>query len=85
MRLSENNILFIKELRKDGITYEWFVCMKSRNASDSRQYVNYDKTGKTIIASYEKERLPKAAQNFLAKSSCMLEEENNGFSHYIYI
>lgn len=67
MRLTKNNILFVKRHECDGITYNWYVAMKSRQISDNRSFVNYDETGKSIIKEYPLERLPKAVQAFISQ------------------
>ncbi len=64
MRLTTNNIEFVKELTEDGITYNWFVMLKSKNTSDSRHYANYE-NGRTVVREYRKEDLPKAVQSFI--------------------
>lgn len=61
MRLTENNIKFVKELQLDGIAYEYYVSIKG---GDSRTYINYE-NNKTVAKEYEFERLPKAVQNFI--------------------
>lgn len=65
MRLTANNIKFVRELSKDGITYQWFVSMRSGNVSDSRCYVNYDESGKTVAELYPFDNLPKAVQKYI--------------------
>ena len=69
MKLSTSNILSVTVLIKSGITYEIHVCMKSRLVSDSRTYVNYGENGKTIVADYPFEKLPKSVQTFITRAS----------------
>lgn len=88
MRLTENNIKFVKEKRLNGITYGYFISMKSNLISDCRDYINYE-NGVTVAKEYEFERLPKTVQNFIKHhepSRLFDEEEYNGdiYSHYIY-
>ena len=66
MKLTENNILFVKRHEKDGVTYSWYIAMKSRRISDNKNFVNYE-NGKTVIKEFSQDRLPKAVQNFIAK------------------
>lgn len=89
MRLTINNIKFVKELAKNGTTYAWFVSMKSGNVSDSRNFINYDETGKTTVAEYRADTLPSSVRNFLRKSTPEVfnrREHDNGdvFTEYIY-
>lgn len=84
MRLTKNNILFVRELVKDGITYEWFVCMKSRKVSESRVFANCDESGKTIVKTYEKEKLPKSVQKFLEESFCDFEKKEDDYITFIH-
>lgn len=64
MRLTTDNIKFVKELRNNGMTYSWYVGMKSNYVSDGRNYVHYE-NGKTVVKEYKKEDLPKAVRKFL--------------------
>ena len=69
MKLTTNNIRFVKVLVKNGITYEVHVAMKSHLVSDSRTYVNYDENGTTVVADYPFEKLPKAVQKFIQQAA----------------
>lgn len=69
MKLTLNNILFVKALVKAGETYEYHVAMKSHLVSDSRTYVNYDENGKTISEKYLVEKLPKTVQKFVINAA----------------
>ena len=64
-RLSANSIKFVKRLELDGITYCWYVAMKSGHVSDSRVYIYYDERETTCAKPYPKEQLPKAVQKFI--------------------
>jgi len=89
MRLIKDNILFVKQRHKDGITYNYFVAMKSRKVSDNRVYNNIV-NGKSTDDYYEFERLPKTVQEFVkekykAKSFFYTEEkyeEEDGLHRY---
>ena len=65
-----------------GITYSYFVAMKSRKISDARQFINY-KDGKSVIAPYSKEKLPKAVQNFLNSNTEELLVDGESFKIYM--
>lgn len=65
MRLTTNNIDFVKELTEDGVAYSWYVAMKSHRTSDGRHYCYCDKEGRTIVKEYRKEDLPKSVQSFI--------------------
>lgn len=89
MRLTTSNIKFVKRYKKDGVTYMWFLAMKSGRVSDSREYINYDESGKkTCVKEYPAEWLPKTIQNFINSHEEHLitdpEEDNNGFEISIY-
>ena len=89
MRLTKENIQFVKQRHKDGITYNYYVSMKSNNISDNRLYCNY-KDNKSTIDYYEFERLPKTVQKFVQekyrnKSFFYTEEkyeESDGLHRY---
>lgn len=85
MKLTESNIRLVRELTRDDITYAYFVCMKSGRVSDSREFINYDDTGKTVSDYYDEERLPKSVQNFMLKSIRILENDGGIFKSYIYV
>lgn len=65
MRLTVNNIRFVKVYTLYGITYQWYVAMKSNYVSDGRTYVNYYENGVTAVKEYPLESLPKTVQKFL--------------------
>ena len=82
MRLTTNNIKFVKELTCDGITYGWFV-------SDSRNYINYENGKTTCKQTFPKNQLPKAVQKFIENSvpELFLYDEQNTYgalAQYIY-
>lgn len=87
MRLTINNIAFVKELTCDGLTYEWFVSMKSGRASDSILYVNYE-NNKTVVKEFAKDRLPVSVQKFIDKHERKEFSANTWkdqeYIHYIY-
>lgn len=72
MRLTTNNIKFVIEYTCDGITYKWFVGMKSNRMCDSRKF------------DCKRFQLPKAVQKFLDNHSPeVFEEDEWKGSHYI--
>lgn len=89
MKLTKNNIKFVKQRLRDEITYNYYVAMKSNNISDNRLYCNY-KNNKSTTDYYKFERLPKTVQKFViekykAKSFFYTEEyyeENDGLHKY---
>ena len=85
MKLTANNISFVKRHECGGITYGWFVSMKSGAVSDARTFINYDERGRTCVKPYEKERLPKAVQKFIASHDerILYEKDGDDFKHYI--
>lgn len=86
MRMTKNNIKFIKRLEKDGMTYGWHIAMKSNRISDSREYINY-RNGRTVAEEYKLDRLPKAVQSFVKEHEESIwtdERESTGFAVYIY-
>lgn len=88
MKLTTNNIKFVKELTCDGRTYSWFVAMKSGYVSDSRNYINYENGKTTSKYEFPKGRLPKAVQKFIDNSSReefdTSEHHGSAFAQYIY-
>lgn len=87
MRLTVNNIAFVKELTCDGLTYSFFVSMKSGRVSDSISYINYE-NNKTVVKEFEKKRLPVSVQKFIdrhtKKEFSKDTYQNKEFIHYIY-
>jgi len=86
MRMTKNNIKFVKRLEKDGMTYGWFVSMKSNRISDCREYINY-RNGRTVVEEYELDRLPKTVRDFVESHEESIftdERETTGFATYIY-
>lgn len=91
MKLTKNNIKFVKQRLRDGLTYNYYVAMKSNNISDNRLYCNYE-NNKSTADYYEFERLPKTVQKFVkekykAKSFFYTEEyyeeeDNDGLHRY---
>lgn len=89
MRLALKNIECVKAWAKDGVIYNWFVCMKSNRVSDSLSYVNYDDRGRTTAdVEYAFSRLPKTIQKFVLNSMSNDREKatdvGGGFHHIIY-
>ena len=79
-------IKFIREHEKNGTTYLYFVKYADGNA---REFINYDSNGRTIAEFYDRARLPKQVQNFIASHRPELErvdEYENGdlFTMIIY-
>ena len=83
MRLKTENIKFVKEFTYNGIAYNWVVAMKSNRNSDGRMFVNHE-NGKTILAEYPKERLPKTVQKFLNTTKREELEKRGDYITYIY-
>ena len=89
MKLTINNIRFVKELTVDGMPYCWYVAMKSHCVCDSREYKHVDEKGWTVFEEYPAELLPKTVQKFIQKSireEFMPEHETKygAIAHYIY-
>lgn len=82
MKLIKNNILFVKRFEHNGVTYSWFIAMKSRKVSDVRNFVNYE-NGKTVVKQYPKEWLPKAVQNFLNTNTEELLVDGDEYKIYV--
>ena len=84
MRLTKNNIRFVKRLEMDGITYGWFVSMVGGRISDSREYINYA-DGKTVATEYSFDRLPAAVRAFVEghQESIFTDGNDSGFMEYI--
>ena len=68
MRLTTNNIRSVTEYIRDGVNYAYGVCMKSMLVSDNRTFINYDETGRTTVANYRFDSLPKAVQKFIGNA-----------------
>lgn len=85
MKLTANNIRFVKRLELNGVTYAWYVGMKSGQISDSRYFINYDKRGRTCAEPYPMERLPKSVQTFIGSHEERVFSESNedNFMEYI--
>lgn len=83
MRLTLNNIDFVKELTEDGISYNWFVAMKSGRMCDSIHYAHY-KNGVSIVKEIKKEDLPKTVQKFIDSHERKLFDRIDA-RHYQYI
>lgn len=64
MKLTVNNIKFVKRMESDGITYEWFVAMKSNRVSDSRMFINYE-NNRTVVKEFGIDRLPAIVRKFV--------------------
>ena len=82
MKLTMDNILFVKRYEHKGTTYHWFVAMKSRKVSDSRSYVN-EENGKSVIKAYPKDCLPKTVQKFLDQNTETQIVEGEEFNIYM--
>lgn len=83
MRLTINNIAFARRREKDGITYGWFIAMKTHKVCDSRDYSIHE-NGKTVVKPYPLEDLPSTVQNFIkSHTEYLVLDEENGFKHYI--
>ena len=88
MKLTINNIKFVKRHEKDGVTYCWYVGMKSNKISDNRHWINRDSDGKSYVAEYDKSLLPKSVQKFIDRHNevCITDEtDDNGQGFKIYM
>lgn len=64
-KLSKKKIQFVKQFKKDGLTYQYYVCMKPHTISDIT-YGNFDKKGNLKKeGDYAFENLPKCVQEFV--------------------
>lgn len=85
MRLTTNNIGFVKELTEDGVTYNWYVAMKNYRTIDGRCYCHYSPEGRTIVKEYKKEDLPKSVQAFInSHERTVFTQTDENHIHYIY-
>lgn len=87
MKLTVNNIQFVKRIEMNGLTYNWFVSMKSNAVSDSRNFINYE-NGKTVMKEYKFEILPAAVRKFVETHSEELFTEmtfKDGDEYKVYI
>ena len=83
MRLTKNNILFVKRYTCFSVTYEWFVGMKSRRVCDSRCFSTTDGK-KTIIEEYPVTELPKSVQDFINEhEEVLLNNPEDKFKIYM--
>lgn len=80
--MKTTDIKFVKERKFNGMTYGWFVGGKA--VSDSRNYAVYE-NGKTIIAEFPKESLPKFIQKFIDSRQPMIWDEENEFTTIMYM
>ena len=76
MKLTYDNIDFVRVRTHNEKPYGYFVRMKSNRASDHRDYALY-KDGKTTTGDYKKEWLPKTIQKFLENHQ---REEDTAFN-----
>ena len=88
MRLTVKNISFVKERTKNGVTYGWFIGLKSPNVSDSINYAVYE-DGKTVAKEYPLDLLPASVRKFIERSERKLlcedtYESGDCYRHYIY-
>ena len=83
MRLAEKNIAFVKEFVQNGVTFCWFVSMKSRKNSDARDFINYE-NGMSVFGEYTADRLPKSVQKFIAKHNKEFFLDVCGVKEFIY-
>ena len=84
MKLTKNNIDFVKALEMNGVIYEWFIKLKN---GETKIYINMEK-GKTIVSEYLKEWLPVSIIQYIdqhEKEEISKEEEkNNIFKRFIW-
>ena len=84
MRLAEKNIKFVKEFVQSGVTFYWFVSMKSGKNCDARDFTNYE-DGKSVFGEYTADRLQKSVQKFIAKHNKKVFRDVCGVKEFIYI
>ena len=82
MRLAEKNIKFVKEYVQNGVTFNWFVSMKSGENSDARDFTNYE-NGKSVFGEYNADRLPKSVQKFISKRERKVFRDVCGVKEFI--
>ena len=78
MRLTLNNIKFVKEHRYNGVTYAWYVAMKSNLVSDGLYFRYYTDKGISGHIEYPVTDLPKTVQKYLAINNCGICIETSG-------
>lgn len=83
MRLAEKNIKFVKEFVNNGITYYWYVGMKSGRTSDNRNFINYE-SNVSVVEEYSVDRLPKTVQKYIAKHKREFLKDVDGVQEFIY-
>lgn len=83
MRLAEKNIKFVKEFVQNGVTFYWFVSMKSGKNCDARDFTNYE-DGKSVFGEYTADRLPKSVHKFIAKHNKKVFRDVCGVKEFIY-
>lgn len=86
MRLSLQNIRFVKELSLDGITYGWYVSMGS--VFNSREYINYA-GDRTTCEPYDKNLLPSTVRRFIELRNREIFtsesfDDGGNYTEYIY-
>lgn len=85
MRLTKNNIRFVKELIHKGIVYEYVVVMKSGYVSDTRIFLETDSGGKSTGKPYDKTNLPKSVLAFIdGHSRVQFDCIDKDYEIYIY-
>lgn len=83
MKLTVNNIQFVKRMESDGITYEWFVAMKSNRVSDSRMFTNYE-NNRTVVKEFGIDRLPATVRKFVETHKEEVFSTNDNHTVFIY-
>ncbi len=84
MKLTTNNILCVYEYVKGETAYQYHVITKSHLVSDARSFVNYDENGRTTVAEYHINKLPKAVQKFIYNATCHLERCEDDFAVFAH-
>lgn len=85
MRLAEKNIRRVIALRKDGIAYAYYVCMKGGHVSDARQYYNYrNENGHRVTSDdpYPHSLLPVSVVNFMENHDFRTAYEDDSHGHH---
>ena len=88
MKLIEKNIAHVWRMEMNGMTYSYFVALKSGRVSDSRNFINYE-NGRTVAKEYPAEWLPVSVRKFIQKHdeelrADMVDGDGKVWRHYLY-
>lgn len=88
MRLTKNNINFVREVQVDGNPIQWYVVMKNNWVSDMRAYSYSNISRYSKPTPFPATDLPKTVQEFINDHACKLdwldEETEFTITHYTY-